>query len=78
MGDRDRSMTHPLRQFFVFEHLRADLQPVSQAFAKLAENLDNILPENPEKAAALRFLLQAKDSAVRAVLFKGPEIPQRA
>jgi hypothetical protein len=63
-------MAHYLRQFFVWEHLRADLQPVSRPFAALAELIDEQLPDNPEKTTALRKLVEAKDCAVRAVLFK--------
>jgi len=61
---------HYLRQFFVYEHLRPDLKPVSQAFAELARDIDAMLPENPEKTTALRKLLEAKDCAVRAALFE--------
>jgi hypothetical protein len=60
----------PLLQFFVFAHLRADLQPVSQAFAELAHEIANTLPRNPERTVALRKLLEAKDCAVRALLYK--------
>jgi hypothetical protein len=60
----------PLLQFFVFAHLRADLQPVSSAFADLAQELVTTLPRNPERTVALRKLLEAKDCAVRAVLYK--------
>ena len=63
-------MPHYLRQFFVYEHLPPPLQAVSQGFAELAGELDETLPSNPEKIVALRFLLQAKDCAVRAVLFR--------
>lgn len=66
---------HYLRQFFVTAHLRPDLQPVAEPFAALAGTLDDELPNNPEKSAALRFLLQSKDCAVRAQLFKGSSEP---
>lgn len=65
MGD------HYLLQFFAYEHLPASLKLVSQPFGELAKNLDADLPNNPEKTTALRKLLEAKDCAVRAVLFKG-------
>jgi len=63
---------HYLRQFFTYQHLPQHLQAASQPFAELAALLDEQLPKNPEKTAALRFLLQAKDCAVRALLFSGP------
>jgi hypothetical protein len=68
---------HYLRQFFAYDHLRPELQGVSQGFAELAGEIDETLPENPEKTTALRKLLEAKDCAVRAVLFKGETLPPR-
>lgn len=59
-----------LLQFFKYEHLPAHLQVVSKPFGELAEKLSKELPSNPEKTTALRKLLEAKDCAVRAVLFK--------
>ncbi len=64
---------HPLMQFFYFEHLPEHLQEVSRPFAFLAENVVMSLPENSERTTALRKLLEAKDCAVRAVLFKTTE-----
>lgn len=57
-------------QFFAYEHLPPHLQEVSKPFGDLARQLDATLPNNPEKSTALRKLLEAKDCAVRAVLFK--------
>lgn len=57
-------------QFFAFEHLPEHLREVSKPFGELAKLVDEALPENPEKSTALRKLLEAKDCAVRAVLFK--------
>ena len=62
--------THYLLQFFKYEHLPEELQPISHAFAGLAGDVDRSLPDNPEKTTALRKLLEAKDCAVRAKLFK--------
>ncbi len=59
-----------LMQFFAFAHLPENLQAISKPFGELAEHLDATLPENPEKSTALRKLLEAKDCAVRAQLFK--------
>jgi len=58
-------------QFFAYEHLPSHLQEVSARFGKLAQVLAAELPKNPESTEALRKLLEAKDCAVRAVLFKG-------
>lgn len=59
-----------LLQFFAYEHLPPHLQAVSAAFGDLARSLATSLPKNPESTVALRKLLEAKDCAVRAVLFK--------
>ena len=60
----------PILQFFAFAHLREDLQKYSKPFGELAEQLCEILPRNPERTVALRKLLEAKDAAVRASLYK--------
>jgi hypothetical protein len=57
-------------QFFEYAHLPPHLQAVSQPFGELAKTLTCTLPANPESAVAMRKLLEAKDCAVRAVLFK--------
>jgi hypothetical protein len=67
--------TEPILQFFRFEHLPPTLQTVSAAFSLLAHDLVRNLPDNIERSEALRKLLEAKDCAVRARLFK-PEPPQ--
>jgi hypothetical protein len=59
-----------LLQFFAYAHLPAHLQAVSKPFGELAEKIANELPKNPERTTALRKLLEAKDCAVRALLFK--------
>jgi hypothetical protein len=59
-----------LLQFFAYEHLPAHLQAVSKPFGELALQLVDSLPPNPERTTALRKLLEAKDCAVRALLFK--------
>lgn len=61
---------HDLLQFFKYEHLPLPLRERSKAFHSLAKVLDETLPNNPEKTMALRKLLEAKDCAVRAELFK--------
>ena len=63
----------PLMQFFAYAHLPQHLQDVSKPFGDLARAIEDTLPSNPEKTVALRKLLEAKDCAVRALLFKQPE-----
>lgn len=60
----------PLLQFFAYEHLPEPLQAISKPFGQLATMIAQSLPENPERTVALRKLLEAKDCAVRAQLWK--------
>lgn len=60
-------------QFFVYEHLPEELQQISKPFSDLANLILDRLPRNPERTVALRKLLEAKDCAVRARIFK-PEV----
>lgn len=57
-------------QFFAYEHLPAHLKEVSKPFGELAQWMVDTLPSNPERTAGLRKLLEAKDCAVRARLYK--------
>lgn len=59
-----------LLQFFAYEHLPAHLQEISKPFGDAARWMVDTLPVNPERSAGLRKLLEAKDCAVRARLFK--------
>ena len=61
---------HYLMQFFAYEHLPAHLQEISKPFGDMARWLMDTVPENSERTTALRKLLEAKDCAVRARLFK--------
>lgn len=66
-------MQDRLLQFFEFEHLPAHLQFVSEPFHSLAHQIANDLPASPERTSALKKLLEAKDCAVRALIYKEPE-----
>lgn len=59
----------PILQFFRHKHLPAHLAAVSAPFGDLAAIIVGTLPRNPERTVALRKLLEAKDAAVRALLF---------
>ena len=75
-------MTEHILQFFEYAHLPPHLQAISKPFCELARAIvegDNVpgtvtfgpaLPRNPERTVTLRKLLEAKDAAVRAALFK--------
>lgn len=76
----------PMLQFFQYAHLPPHLQLVSKPFCELAHAMvlgDNVpeagtctfgsaLPRNPERTVALRKLLEAKDCAVRALIYQAP------
>ena len=57
-------------QFFEYKHLPPKLQIVSAGFHALAWEIAEKLPGNPELTVGLRKLLEAKDCAVRAALWR--------
>jgi len=63
-------MNEPIMQFFAYAHLPEHLQEISKPFGLMAEQIVATLPRNPERTVALRKLLESKDAAVRAKLFK--------
>lgn len=65
-------MKDRMLQFFAFEHLAPHLREVSKPFGVLAKEMVDNLPANAERTAGLRKLLEAKDCAVRALLYKEP------
>lgn len=60
-----------MAQFFRYDHLPSELQDVSRVFCQLAEIVIQTLPMNPERTVCLRKLLESKDCAVRALIYKG-------
>jgi hypothetical protein len=63
-------MAEKILQFFNCTHLSTTLQAVSKPFADLAMQMGIDLPDNEEKVVCLRRLLEAKDCAVRAALYR--------
>ena len=59
-----------LLQFFSYEHLPPHLQATSKLFHDAAQQIAETCPCNPESITALRKLLEAKDCAVRSLIFK--------
>jgi hypothetical protein len=55
-------------KYFAFAHLPPKLQAVSKPIGELAEKLETMLPDGPEKSAGMRKLLEAKDCFVRCAL----------
>ena len=67
----DNEDIEPILQFFAYLHLPEPLQAVSLPFMVLAQALvAGMIPRNPERTVALRKLLEAKDAAVRAALYR--------
>jgi hypothetical protein len=67
-----------LLQFFQYEHLKPHLQTISKPFSDLAHEIAATLPLNAESTTAMRKLMEAKDCAVRAMLFKADWKPKSA
>lgn len=63
-------MEDPILQFFSYSHLPAPLASVSEVFYQAAMKVVQMTPRNPERTVALRKLLEAKDCAVRAYIYK--------
>lgn len=55
-------------KYFSYKHLPENLANISRPFAMMANTIVTKLPRNPERTAALRKLLEAKDCAVRCIL----------
>lgn len=58
----------PIMRFFEYGHLPPKLQEVSKPIGDVARQMDETLPDGPEKSTGLRKLLEAKDAFVRAAL----------
>lgn len=63
-------MPTPILKYFNYEHLPEHLQAVSKPIGDLARQMDQQLPDGPEKTTGLRKLLEAKDAFVRQALDK--------
>ncbi len=59
-------------QFFAYDHLKGEMRSTSMEFHNLAHHLADNVKANPELVVALRKLLEAKDAAVRAHIWKEP------
>jgi hypothetical protein len=74
-GQKDAEMKDRMLQF-LGDPLVPTVQQVAEiaatraGFARLAEQLVTTIPMNPERTVALRKLLEAKDCAVRAILYQ--------
>lgn len=69
-----------LLQFFEYKHLPQPLQAAVVPFKAMAHAMYATLPTNPESTMAMRKLLEAKDCAVRSLLYVTPnpaDLPPR-
>lgn len=62
--------TDRMMQFFRYDHLPTHLQEASKPFCDLAQKVVDDYPVNPERTVTLRKLLEAKDAAVRTLLYR--------
>lgn len=60
-------------QFFKYGHLPPHLQDISRPFAVMADDLLEKLPRNDMTYIFLYKLLEAKDAAVRALVWRDAE-----
>jgi hypothetical protein len=57
-----------IMKYFAYSHLPESLQKISKPVGDLANLMDEMLSDSPEKSVGLRKLLEAKDALVRANL----------
>ena len=66
-------MANRLIKQFTFQELNSNqkeqVAETRDLFGEFAQDVDSRLPENAEKTTALRKLLEAKDCAIRALIF---------
>lgn len=60
-------------KYFAYQHLPPKLQEISKPIGDLAQQMEETLPDGPEKSAGMRKLLEAKDCFVRSALEKVSE-----
>ena len=56
-------------RYFEYTHLPKDLADVGKEFHALAHSISRNLPDCLERSISLRKLLEAKDCAIRSVLY---------
>lgn len=70
MTSSEAQAAEPILQFFSYDHLPEELKATSKLFCDVAYSIVATLPRNPERTVALRKLLEGKDAAVRAAIYK--------
>jgi hypothetical protein len=66
------SPSQELLRYFKHDHLPDPLRQISMVCANVAGQMEEWLPDGPEKTMGLRKLLEAKDCFVRAALPRPP------
>lgn len=69
-NERHPSTQHMMSMLAPNVNLESPMLELSTSFADFAVDLVNDLPDSPELTSALRKLLECKDCAVRALVFK--------
>lgn len=67
---RTRRVEEPIYKYFSYMHLPANAQSMGKMFKGVADVILMASEPNTERTMALRKLLEAKDCAIRATLFK--------
>lgn len=58
-----------IMKYFKYEHLKeGNMKQTSKYICELAEQMNILIPDGPEKTVGLRKLLEAKDCLVRAAM----------
>ncbi len=65
-------VTDPILRFFAYAHLPIGLRVVAVPFSHTAACVVRLCPRNPERTVALRGLLDARYSALRATELQLP------
>lgn len=66
----DAAAAEPMLQFFAYADREPAVQALGFAFSEIAARIVETVPRSPERTVCLRKLLEAKDCAFRAQLFK--------
>lgn len=61
-------MPSPILKHFEAKHLPIQLRAIAKPFEEMAQTLDALLHESPEKETALRKLLESLDCVIRAAV----------
>lgn len=77
-SDVHRLPPEHILQFFDYRHLDEPERDLAIRLYDLAHTIVGVIPRNPERTVALRKLLEARDSVMRAIVAEDvhPETPR--